>query len=152
MQRHDKILVAATTGLLVYTLLLSFLGPTVASLVASAKVGNTGSVKAIGVGVYSDSLCTSPVTSFTWGMLNPNSTSTKTCYIKNSGNSNVTLSMSTSNWIPSNASSYITFNWNLQNQILTSGQVKQATFTLTVSSSVTGITNFSFDITIVGTG
>jgi len=152
MQRHDKIVVAAATGLLVYTLLLSFLGPTVASLMTSTKLSNSGAIKAIGIGVYSDNTCTIPLTSLNWNTLNPNSTNTINCYIKNTGDSNDTVTMSTSGWNPSTAPTYLTFSWNLQNQVLTAGQIKQATFTLTVSPSITGITTFSFNVTITGTG
>ena len=152
MQRHDKILVAATIGLLAYTFLLSFLGPVVSSLVANKTLGNTGSVKAVGVAVYWNSNGTTPVTSFNWGMLDPNSTKTQTCYIKNEGNSVLTLSMTTSNWNPSNAVQYMKFSWNLGGQTLNAGQIKPATFTLQIFANVTGITNFSFDVTIVGTG
>lgn len=152
MQRHDKIVVAATVGLLAYTLLLFSLGPVVSSLLTTKTLGNTGSVKAVGVGVYWNSNGTNPVTSFNWGMLNPNSTESITCYIENSGNAVLTLSMSTANWNPSNATLYMTFGWNLGGQTLNPGQIKQAVFTLQVSASVTGITNFSFDVIIVGTG
>jgi hypothetical protein len=151
MQRHDKILIAATVGLLAYTLLLSFLGPVVSSLVTNKTLGNTGTVKAIGVGVYWNSTGTNPVTTFNWGMLDPNSTKSITCYIKNEGNQLVTLSMYASNWNPTNATQYMTFSWNLGAQTLNPGQIKQAIFTLTISASIKGITNFSFDVTIVGT-
>jgi len=152
MQRHDKILVAATAGLLAYAFLLSFLGPVVSSLVTNKTLGNSGSVKAIGVAVYWNSDGTNPVTSFNWGMLDPNSTKTQTCYIKNEGNSVLTLSMTTSNWVPLNAPQYMKLSWNLGGQTLSAGQTKQAIFTLQIFANVTGITNFSFDVTIVGTG
>jgi hypothetical protein len=153
MQRHDKILVAATIGLLAYTCLLSFLGPVVSSLVTNKTLGNTGSVNAVGVGVYWNSTGTNPVTSFNWGMLDPNSTKTITCYIKNEGNQVLTLSMTTANWNPSTATQYMTFSWNLGGQTINPGQIKQAIFTLQIFANATsgGITNFSFDVTIIGT-
>ena len=150
MQKHDKILVAATIGLLMYTFMLSFLGPAMSSLTANKKVGNTGSVRAVGVGVYWNSNGTNPVTSFSWGMVDPNSTQTITCYIKNEGNAVLTLSMSTSNWNPASEPHYLTFSWNLGAQTINPGQIKQAIFTLQISASVTGFTTFSFDVTIVG--
>lgn len=152
MQRHDKILVAATIGLLAYTFLLSFLGPVLSALQTNKTLGNTGSVKAIGVAVYWYSNGTSPVTSFNWGMVSPGTTMNITCYIKNPGNQPETLSMNTSNWNPANATTYITLSWNLAGQTLNSGQIKQAVFTLQILAPVTGITNFSFDVTIAGTG
>jgi hypothetical protein len=150
MKRHDKILIVATVGLLTYTLLLSFLGPVVSSLLTNKTLANQGSVTAIGVGVYWNSNGTNPVTSFNWGIIDPGNNKSISCYIKNEGNSVVTLSMSTSNWNPANAAQFMTLSWNLNGATLNPGQTRTATFTLTVSASITGITNFSFDVTIVG--
>lgn len=83
-------------------------------------------------------------------MLNPGSNKSITCYVKNEGNSLVTLSMSASNWNPANATEFMILSWNLGGATLNPGQVKTATFTLVVLASVQGITSFSFDITIVG--
>jgi hypothetical protein len=63
----------------------------------------------------------------------------------------VTLNMAEDNWNPASASSYITLTWNQENQVLPVGQVVQALLTLTVSSSVSDVTSFNFDITITGT-
>jgi len=60
--------------------------------------------------------------------------------------------MTTSNWNPSSASSYMTLSWNYGGQTLAVNEVKQVKFTLAVSSSITGITSFSFDITIAANG
>jgi len=150
MKKHDKILIIATVGLLAYTLLLSFLGPVVSSLQTSKTLGNQGSVKAVGVGVYWNSNGTNPVSSFNWGMLDPNSTKSITCYVKNEGNQILTLSMSASNWNPANATQFMTLSWNLGGSTLNPGQTRTATFTLVISASIQGITTFSFDITIVG--
>ncbi|MEM2111555.1 MAG: hypothetical protein QXX08_06725 [Candidatus Bathyarchaeia archaeon] len=152
MKRHDSILVVACVGLLVYALLLSFLGPVVSSLLTNKTVANQGTITAIGVGVYWNSNGTNAVTSFNWGMIDPGGNKSITCYIKNEGTRMVTLTMYTSNWSPTNATQYMTFSWNLEGQTLNPGQIKQAIFTLQVSASIQGITNFSFDVTIVGSG
>lgn len=151
MQKQDKALIIATIGLLTYTLSLSFLGPALSALQTSKTVGNQGTVRTIGVGVYWNQACTNQTTSIPWGTLDPGSNKSITCYIKNEGNNQVTLSMSTSNWNPANAGQYLTLTWNLQSATLNAGQVRTATFTLAVSASITGITSFSFDITVVGT-
>jgi hypothetical protein len=72
-------------------------------------------------------------------------------YVKNTGNAAVTLNMTTSAWSPSSASSYITLTWNQTGTVLQAGGVVTAGLTLTVSSSISGITSFSFNITISGT-
>jgi hypothetical protein len=72
-------------------------------------------------------------------------------YVLNSGSVPVSLSMTTSNWVPSTASNYLTLAWNRQSYVLSVGSSVQAVLTLSVSSSVTSVTSFSFDITITGT-
>jgi hypothetical protein len=72
-------------------------------------------------------------------------------YVRNEGNVAVTLSIQTADWNPANASSYLVFGWNCTGYVLQPSQVVQALLTLTVSSSISGITSFSFDITLAGT-
>lgn len=148
MERREKIVAGAAIGLVVYTLVLTMIGPVVLSAFTNRTVTNSGSIKALGVEVYSDQSCTNAVSSIDWGMLDPGADKTITLYIKNTGNSPVTLTMITSNWNPSNAPTYITFAWNYAGQTLSPNAVVPVGFTLHVSSSITGITNFSFDITI----
>jgi hypothetical protein len=150
MKKQDKIVVTATILFLTYTLSLCLLGPVVSSLQANKTIGSSGSIQAIGVGVYSDSGCTTALKSLNWGMISPNSTQNITCYVKNTGNQTITLSMSSSNWNPANSTKFMIFTWNLQNTTLTAGQSKPAVFTLAVLASIQGITNFSFNVTIVG--
>ena len=58
--------------------------------------------------------------------------------------------MYASNWSPASAENYLALNWNYDSSPISPDAVVQVTFTLTVSSDITGITSFSFDITIVG--
>jgi hypothetical protein len=122
-----------------------------ASLYATHTVPNTGSITAVGVGVYSDINCVNPLSSIGWGTLNPGSTTNYTMYVKNTGDAQETLNMTTSSWNPGTASSYITLKWNQEKSILSAGASVPAVLTLTVSPSITGITSFSFNITITGT-
>jgi hypothetical protein len=62
------------------------------------------------------------------------------------------LSISTSNWSPSTASNYITLNWNYNGQTVNPNEYVSVTFTLTVSNSIAGVSSFSFDISLVGSG
>src|SRR3989337_2969109 len=150
--RKEGIVAGAAIALVIYTLSLSMLSPAMSARTTSRTFSNSGSVKGIGVGIYQYSNCTSPVTSFNWGTLDPGASINKTVYIRNEGNAPATLSKTQSNWSPSSASSYITLNWNYAGQTLSVNQVLQVRFTLVVSSSVSGITNFSFDITITASG
>lgn len=115
------------------------------------KISNVGNVKGVGVGVYSDVGCTNGLSSINWGVLSPGTNKQFTVYLKNEGNVPLKLTLSTGNWNPQSAASYLTLNWDRQNYVLSPGSVVSAVLTLSVSSSTTGITSFSFEITITGT-
>lgn len=139
-------------ALAVMGLVISALG----ALVATRTVSNTGNIlvvtpPSIQLGVYSDGGCTATLSSIPWGTLNPGNTATATMYVKNEGNVAVKLSVQATNWNPASASSYFTFNWNCTGYVLQPNQVVQALLSLNVSSSISGITSFSFDITITAT-
>ena len=121
-------------------------------LEATRTVGGSGIVKAVGVGVYWDAGCTNNATSIDWGMVEPGSAKNVTIYVKNEGNIDVTLSLNATNWSPENALGYMTLSWNYGGQSISPGEVIQVTLTLAVSSDTQGITSFSFDIIITGTG
>ncbi len=152
MERKEGIVAGAAIALVLYTLSLSVLGPTVFAALRNQTISNVGSVTTIGVGVYSDEACANPVTSINWGTLEPGSNVNKTVFIRNEGNTVATLSMTTSNWNPSGASSYMTLSWDYDGQALAVNEVAEVKFTLAVLSSITGITSFSFDITIAANG
>jgi archaellum component FlaG (FlaF/FlaG flagellin family) len=127
---------------------------TLGALIATRSFSNTGNieaVEAVGVNVYSDSACTTAVSTITWGALDPGGAENYTVYVKNTGTVPLTLSMATGSWNPASASNYITLTWNQQNYVLLAGQVVQALLTLSVSPSVSGVTSFSFNTTISGT-
>ena len=106
------------------------------------------SVKGYGAGIYWDQNCTNNSLSIDWGSIEQGSNKIFTVYIRNEGDSAAHLFITTSNWAPSAALSYITLNWNYSGQILSVGQVIPMELILAVSPSVTGITNFSFDTII----
>lgn len=140
-----------TIGTILGIVMLSIVGSALGLLVATRTFSNTGNVKAIGVSVYWDSQCTNAVSSISWGALDAGTTKDVTIYVKNEGNVAVTLNMTTSNWDPQSAQSYMTLTWNRESYVLSAGTAIQTLLTLSVSSSVTGVTNFSFNIIITGT-
>ena len=152
LDRKEGIVAGAAVALILYTAVLGALGPVMSAVQSSRTISNAGSVKAIGVGVYWDQACSNPVTSISWGTIDPGSSVNKTVYIKNTGNNAATLSLTTSNWSPSNASSYMTLSWDYNGQPINVNAVIQVKLTLSVLSSVSGITSFSFDITITASG
>ncbi|MFB3888047.1 MAG: hypothetical protein ACE14S_01030 [Candidatus Bathyarchaeia archaeon] len=150
-----KTSIAAIAALTIAALILTVTSAAV--LNSSQTLHSQGSVTPIvqtnpNIGVYSDSACTQNATSLDWGTLSPGGVTTKTVWVKNSGTANATLSMTTTNWSPAGASQYISLSWDRTGKVLAPNEVVQATLTLTVSASVTGITTFSFDVVITGTG
>jgi len=121
-------------------------------LTRTATVGSTGVVKSVGVGVYWDSNCTNQVKNITWGLAERGTSVNKTVYMRNEGNAEISLSLETMNWSPANASSYITLSWNYTGGKIQQDEVATVTLTLSVSPGTSGITNYSFDILITGTG
>ena len=141
------IIALALTGL---TLTLTTLG----AVTVSTNVASQGSIAtSAGIGVFSDATCTIPLTSIDWGSATPGGTVTRTVYVKNTGAGvTLTLSMATSNWSPANANGPLAITWNREGTTLTPGQSTAAAITLTATSSITGITTFSVQISISGTG
>ena len=121
-------------------------------LSVNQAVSSSGSVTTVNVGVYSDYACTQNLTSINWGTLSPGNSVNRTIYVKNTGNPQITLSMTKTNWNPASANGPITLTWNREGAKLNAGQVTTATLTLSVSESISEITSFSVDIVITGTG
>ena len=103
----------------------------------------------IEIDVYGDSACTQVLSSVGWGEIEAGSSKTRVVYVKNSGDDGVSLSLLTENWDPSGASNYLQLSWDYDGGIIVSGEVRQITLVLSVSSSAGGL-NFSFDIVIIG--
>jgi hypothetical protein len=120
------------------------------ALIARRIISNVGNVKAVGVGVYSDSRCTIPISSIDWGFLEPGCSKQFTIYMKNEGNVPIKLSMEVNNWNPQSASNYMTLTWDRQNHVLNPSDCAPAVLTLSVSQDISGVTSFSFDIIIIG--
>lgn len=120
------------------------------ALVARRIISSIGNVKAVGVGVYSDSNCTVPISYIDWGFLEPGSSKQLTIYVKNEGNVQIKLSMEVENWNPPSAPNCLTLSWDRQNHILSPSSCVPAVLTLSVSQDISGVTSFSFDIVIIG--
>ncbi len=119
-------------------------------LSVSQTVHSTGSITAINLSVYSDPAGTVPCSNITWPNVTPGSSVNLTVYIKNTGNAAEVLSLAANNWIPANASNYLSITWNLQSYTLAPGAIIAANLSLAASSSIDGITNFSVDLQISG--
>ena len=120
-------------------------------LTENQTVLSEGIVSAVGVGVYTNYECTKNCTNIDWGAIDPGNSTTKTIYIKNTGNIPVILSLTSTNWEPSNASTCLTLTWNRENYLLAAGNSMSARLTLAASSNADNITEFSFDVVVTGT-
>jgi hypothetical protein len=141
----------ATIGAVVAVAMIGIMMSAIGALVATRTISSSGNITGVGVGVYSDSGCTTTLSSISWGTLNPGNSTTYTMYVKNTGNVQETLNMTVNGWNPASASSYITLTWNQEKSVLNAGQHVTAVLTLSVSSSISNITSFSNNIIITGT-
>jgi len=126
---------------------------TFAAITINQNLASSGTIAAgPNVAVFSNSGCTTALTSISWGSIEAGGSATQTIYVENTGGSSMTLSISVGSWSPSTAGTYITISWTNQGAIVAAGTSVPVVLTLTVSSSVTGITSFSNTITVSGSG
>ncbi len=122
---------------------------------ANSKVNRTlpssGNIAAINVGLYLDYACTQNVESVDWGDIAPGESVDRIIYLKNTGTTQIALSMTANNWNPSFANGPITLTWNREGTLLDPGEVTSAALTLDTSEDIAGITTFSVSILIIGT-
>jgi len=151
MRRKTLILGAALAGSLLITVIASYAALTY-------RITGRGTIyvpPTVRVGVYAYSNCTAPVTEIDWGTLSPGDVGTRTVYVRNEGDTPVSLTLSTANWNPSQAPQYISLRWNYTGQLIPVSRVTCVAFSLLVSSTLTrdkGITDFSFEIVITAEG
>ena len=117
----------------------------------SRRISNQAAIKAVGVGVYQDPSLKVPLTEINWGVLEPGEEKNHTAHIKNESNVPITLVLTTENWSPLNASSFVALIWDYDGQLLEVDSFVEVVFTLAVDPAISGIDAFSFDIVIVGT-
>ena len=148
--RLSKPLIMVIALVVVATTLTAY---TLATLNINKNISSSGTISTSpNIGVFSDSAHTINMTSINWGSVSAGGTATQVVYVQNTGTGTLTLTLTTSSWTPTGAGTYLVISWNQQGTQLTAGQSVAATITLTVSSSVTGVTSFSNSIAITGSG
>jgi hypothetical protein len=113
-----KAVIAATCILAIIVL-----GITMEDAASNKSVVYAQTIKGIGIGIYWDQACLNKTLSLNWGTVAPGSSNSLTVYVRNEGNSAVSLLLSTSEWVPSSASSYISLNWNYTIRALKTNEV-----------------------------
>jgi len=152
METNKKAIFTALLTVSICALAISIAGIALSLVQTSKSFSSVGAIKGVGVGIYWDSACTNKTSSINWGTLDPGSSKLVTMYVRNEGNTPITLSKTETNWTPSNAANYITSTWNYANQTLGTNAVLQISLKLAISSAISGITSFTFDTTITGSG
>lgn len=153
-QKTPKIKLSITASVAILVIIAVALTlTTFAAISTSQNVQSNGQVTtSANLGVYSNSNCTTPLSSINWGTLPVGGNITQTIYIKNTGvGLSLALNMGTSNWNPVGSNGPITLTWNQGSTRLQPGQSVAANLTLTVSPTITDVTNFNVQINITGT-
>jgi hypothetical protein len=122
------------------------------TIISSRTVAYANSIRGMGVGIYWDQECTNRTLSLDWGLIEPGTNTTMIVYVKNEGDSAVSLWMATTNWKPSVSLGYMTLSWTYSGGIISANEVIPIDLILNVSPTVSGITDFSFDTVITATG
>ena len=125
---------------------------TFALLTIQRDIPGSGSIRGAGVGVYWDSVCNSPVSSIDFGLLEAGSQKDFTFYLRNEGNTDISLNMTSKNWDPIDAADYMSLTWNREGQQMRPDQVTSCLMTLSVSPNIQDITSYALTITITATG
>lgn len=123
-----------------------------ASLQYRATISTRGNIIAVGMQFYFDSAGVSVASLIDWGTLEPGQKVNVTLYMRSTGSVPVSVSMAVGNFNPASGSGYLACTWNYSGAVISPGQLVPVVFTLSVADTITGITAFSFDVSVVGTG
>jgi len=113
-------------------------------------------VSFIGIQGYFDAECIIPVNSIDWGTLEPGNNEIQVIYLLNNGTVPEILDLTTENWNPFMASSFLFLSWNYTGTILQPSHVLPIQLSLSVSSDdiaifEAGLKDFSFTVVIYAT-
>lgn len=150
--RIDNRIHRRTVYVTICLLLVVILGTMFNNLVSSGPVAYANSIRGDGVEIYWDQDCTNRTFSLDWGVIEPGSNRTVMVYVRNEGDSAVSLWITTSNWKPSSSSDYMTLIETYSGRSLNSNEVIPMYLLLEVSHAISEITDFSFDIVITTSG
>lgn len=114
-------------------------------LISSLTIHEAGTISM--VKAYWDAACTQPVVDIDWGAVLPDSSQTRTIYLKNFGETMVNITLEITNWSPGNAGNYMKASWDREAEAIPSGIALQTVVELTVFPNITetSINVFSFD-------
>jgi hypothetical protein len=117
----------------------------------NSPVANVSAVEVSGnIGVYWDAGCSNRTYSIDWGVLSVGKSKNVVVYVRNEGNETVFLTMTTSNFVPANASAYLTPAFDCRGHKIKVDNVVEVTVSLFVSWRAKGNSTFSFNMVFEG--
>lgn len=119
---------------------------------SETRITARGTIKTVGVNAYWDAGCMDAVTAIDWGILEPGSQTNTMFYVKNHGNTPVTLSLGVEAWNPIEAQTSMRLDWDYDGSPMNPDTALLVQITLTVSADITDITAFSFLVVITAQG
>jgi len=108
---------------------------------------STGRIITLGIECYSEPECINKLTLINWTDLIAGYTYNYTIYLRNEGNSPVTLEMWSQNWEPDIAVSYFNLTWNYNGSVINPQEVREIVLYLETGYP-TEFVEFSFEIVI----
>lgn len=115
-------------------------------------IPNEVDVHTHGLMAYWDSERTEVVENITWGWLYPGNSSTKTMWLYNPGNTEVSIDKGTDTWNPPEAESLVTIAWSPDIISLEPHLATETNVTLTIATEWNmTITHFTFDLVLNAT-
>jgi len=122
------------------------------ALIFPSLIKKTSAVESLNVGVYWDSQCTNTVESIDWGELTPGSTGEVEIFIRNEElEKPCFLYLRTEDWSPVKAKQYIGLSWDYNWKSINFHEVLPVTLKLTINEDIEQITEYGFNILILGT-
>lgn len=141
--------------LLVGILAIALLGTALGLVVITKTVHNTGVIVYGDLKVSEVDFNHPAITGTDWGQIRAGESSRKDLFIMNTGSTPLTVTMATTNWTPSQASSLVTITPSFDNTgdsyVLQAGEGVALHLTLSVASGAVGVTSFGFDLVLTGT-
>ena len=142
---HDILKPLAVIAIFVGVALLSQM--ILGELTSFHLISSGGRVRAVGVGVYWDTDCISPVSYLDWGAIEPTSARNLSVFIRNEGEMPVHLFLNSTNWDPDVATEIIALSWDYSNELISPNTVIKVILTLSCAQITSGL-DFRFDVII----
>jgi len=112
-----------------------------------SNIRNTGRIRTVGIDVFEDYNKTVPCVELDWGFVAPGDTVNRIVWVVNPGNAAAVLRFNTSDYVPAGTINYTSLVWTGDGATAFPNVILETTFMLHVFSNVSGIDEFSFNIT-----